>query len=197
MRKLILLSVLALPLSCGDTVTDPPLVADAPEARVAMDAVQESWKEAITGSGHFVTGPFAYTPDVWRTFTIHATKASDGSVEGSFQIILHPKGPVDVVRGEVVCFTVKGNTAWVGAYKEGNDPPDIAFQVVDNGEGSGAPPDEVGLYAEATVQGFPAGFAHTFCDEAPDHMNVPRIGVVPIAIFRSPIVAGNIQIKGR
>jgi hypothetical protein len=98
----------------------------------------------------------------------------------------------------VICFTVKGNTAWVGAHKEGNDPPDVAFQVVDNGEGSGDPPDEVGLYAEATTFGFPAGFAQVFCDEAPEVMNVPGFpNPVPIAIFRSPIEAGNIQIKER
>lgn len=197
MRALPLFLLLGAPLACADVVTDPPLAPDAPETTVLMDRAQKLWSEAITGSGHFVTGPLAYTPDVWRTFTINARKASDGSVEGRFQIILHLKDGVDVIRGDVVCFTIKGNTAWVGAYKDGNDPPDIGFQVVDNGEGSGDPPDEVGLYAEAVYWGFPAGFADTFCDDAPDSMEFPGYGVVPLSLFRYPVAAGNIQIKGR
>jgi len=153
--------------------------------------------ESITGSGHFITSPLAYSPGVWRTFTINATNAANGSVDGKFKVVLHLEEGADVVRGHVICFTVKGNTAWVGAYKEGNDPPDVAFQVVDNGEGSGDPADEVGLYAEATYFGFPAGFVQDFCDEASDVMNVPGFGNVPLAMFRSPVEAGNIQIKIR
>lgn len=196
-RLPILAFLLAVPLACADSVTDPPLAPDTPETTALMDRVGGPWTEAITGSGHFVTGPLAYTPDVWRTFTINAKKSSDGSVDGSFQIILHLRDGVEVVRGDVVCFTIKGNTAWVGAHKDGNDPPDIAFQVVDNGEGSDDTADEVGLYAEATYWGFPAGFADTFCDDAPDYMDLPGFGVVPISMFRSPIAAGNIQIKVR
>jgi hypothetical protein len=167
------------------------------EAKKAPASIQGPWAEAITGSGHFVTGPLAYMPDVWRTFTINAKKGRDGTVDGKFKVILHPKGGADVVTGTVVCFTIKGNTAWVGAHKDGNDPPDIAFQVVDNGEGSGDAPDEVGLYAEATYFGFPPGFAETFCDLAPEMMDVPGFGMVPLSLFRSPIEAGNIQIRTR
>jgi hypothetical protein len=167
------------------------------EGRVLSDRVKNPWKESITGSGHFITGPYAYTPDVWRTFTLNAKKSWDGSVDGKFQVILHLKDGADVVRGDIVCFTIVGNTAWVGAHKDGNVPPDLLFQVVDNGEGAGDPPDEVSLYAEATYFGFPAGYAQTYCDETPLVMTVPGFpNPVPISLFRSPIEAGNIQIKG-
>ena len=197
MRKLLLPSLLFLALGCADRVTNPPMTPDALETKGKADRIQGPWTESITGSGHFVTGPYAYTPGVWRTFTIKAQKDSNGSVDGRFQIVLHLKDGVDIVRGEVVCFTVVGNTAWVGAHKDGNDPPDIAFQLVDNGEGSGDPPDEVGLYAEAAYWGFPAGFAHTFCNETSEVMFVPGLGTVPLAMFRSPIEAGNIQFNSR
>ncbi len=35
-----------------------------------------------------------------------------------------------------------------------------------------------------------------FCDDASDYMDVPGFGVVPISLFRSPVAAGNTQIKG-
>jgi hypothetical protein len=195
MRRLILLPLLSLTLACADTVTQPETALDISEAKVMKDGIRQPWFESITGSGHFVTGPLAYNPGVWRTFTINAKKASDGSVDGKFKIVLHIEDGANVVKGEVICFTVIGNTAWVGAHKEGNDPPDIAFQVVDKGEGFGDSPDEVGLYAEASYWGFPAGFAQTFCDLAPEMMDIPGMGLVPIAAFRSPIESGNIQIK--
>lgn len=181
-------------IACTEAATEPELAIES----MSLARGGNMYTETINGSGHFVTGPLAYNPDVWRTFTIDAKKAHDGSVEGKFKVILHLEDGADVVKGDVICFTIKGNTAWVGAHKEGNDPPDIAFQVVDNGEGFGDAPDEVGLYAEATYFGFPAGFAQVFCDEAPDVMEVPGFEQpVPIAMFRSPIEAGNIQIQQR
>jgi hypothetical protein len=196
MRKLVLFLSLLLVLACADTVTEPQMALEISAAKVAQTDVGGPWVESITGSGHIVAPPFVYTwPDAWRTFTINAKKSADGSVDGRFQVIFHPKGHrADVVRFSVICFTIEGNTGWVGAHKEGNDPPDIAFQVVDYGEGSGDPPDEVGLYAEAAYWGFPAGFAQAFCDETPELIDLPGLGVVPLSIFRVPIVAGNIQI---
>lgn len=197
MRRLLLLFPLILMAACADTPTDPAVPLEISQAKVPNVQAEKGWIESITGSGHFVTGPLAYTPDVWRTFTINTKKGADGSVDGAFKIILHPTEGADVVKGAVICFTIQGNTAWVGAHKEGNDPPDIAFQVVDNGEGSGDSPDEVGLYAEAAYWGFPSGFAQAFCDATPEVMDVPGLGPVPLSMFRSPIEAGNIQIKVR
>jgi hypothetical protein len=189
---------LALALGCGENATEPQIAPEISQARVAAHAATEPWEESISGSGHFVTVWPAYTPDVWRTFTINAKKSPDGSVGGKAKIVLHPKEGADVVRADVVCFTVKGNTAWVGAHKRGNDPPDIAFQAVDNGGRSVDSPDQVGLYIEATVFGIPAGFALDFCEATPAMMNFgPQFGTVPISVLLSPVVGGNIQIKSR
>jgi hypothetical protein len=168
------------------------------EARVAADGSHRPWTEAIKGSGHFFANSY-YAPEgpVWRTLTINAQKFPDGSVDGRFQITLHLKNGVHISKGKVVCFAIEGNMAWIGAHKDGNNPPDIAFQVADNGEGSGDPPDEVGLYAEASHYGLPAGMAKTFCEETPDVMFIPGLGDVPVAMFRFPIAAGNIQVLTR
>ena len=197
MRKAVVLPLLALPLACADSPVQPTPELAMLETRVAGESSMGPWMEAITGSGHFVATSYYAPYPVWRTFTIEAQKKLNGMVEGKFQIILHLKDGVHVAKGEVVCFTVSGNTAWIGAYKEGNSPPDIAFQVVDNGEGHGASPDEVGLYAEASYWGLPAGMAQSFCDETPDFWSIPGLGDVSLAFFRHPIEAGNIQIKTR
>ena len=199
-RKTLFLSlVLSGILACTESATEPlPATDDAilPTKTAAAPAGDEGFLEKITGSGHFVTVFPAYTPGVWRTFTISARKAGDGPVDGKAKIVLHPKGgPADVVRLTVTCFTVEGNTAWIGAHKPGNVPTDVAFQVVDNGEGSGDSPDQVGLYIEAQVFGYPAGFAQDFCDDTPEFMDFgPDFGVLPVSVLLSPVVGGNVQI---
>ena len=201
MKHLPLLSSLCLVgiLACTDVVTEPEPAPDIAKSTKVMAGGGRTYTESITGSGHFITGPLAYTPGVWRTFTMTAKKAQDGSVNGKFQVNLHLEdGPADVVRGTLSCFTILGNTAWVGGHKPGNDPTDVAFQVVDNGEGSGDPPDQVGLYLEAQFFGFPAGFAQDFCDDTPEFLDFgPPYGVAPIAVLLSPVEGGNIQIKAK
>jgi hypothetical protein len=81
---------------------------------------------------------------------------------------------------------------------DGNNPPDIAFQVVDNGEGAKAPPDKVGLFVEGQLFGLSAGFAQRFCDDTPEFLSEmpPPYNTVPIWALLSDVVAGNIQTKG-
>jgi hypothetical protein len=197
MRTATLITLSFLPLACTDSVTEPVHEYVALEAPAAAKEVHGPWTEAIKGSGHFYANSYlAPGGPVWRTLTIDAKKGLDGSVDGRFQIVLHLKDGVHISRGEVICFAIKGNMAWIGAHKEGNDPPDLAFQVVDNGEGSGGAPDEVGLYAEASYWGLSAGMAETFCEETADDFFVPGLGTLPLSMFRYPIEAGNIQILG-
>jgi hypothetical protein len=100
-----------------------------------------------------------------------------------------------VRKGTVTCFTVIGDTAWVGGHRPGNDPPDVAFQVVDRGEGSGDPPDEVGTYFSADFWEFAPGFAQYFCEERPEMLYFgPVWQNQPVSLFLHPIEAGNIQI---
>lgn len=197
--SLLLASVFIGVVACTESATDPLPATDAAvilTSTAAAPAANSDMLEMITGSGHFVTVFPAYTPGVWRTFSMNAKKAPDESVDGKAKIILHPDGgPADVVRVAVSCFTVIGNTAWIGGHKPGNLPTDIAFQVVDNGEGNGDPPDRVGLYIEAQVFGYPAGFAESFCEDTPEFMDFgPVFGVLPVALLLSDVVGGNIQI---
>lgn len=117
-----------------------------------------------------------------------------GSITGSGHFVtVWPAYVVGAWRN----FTIIDDTAWIGAHLDGNDPPDIAFQVVDNGEGSKADPDEVGLFVEGQLFGLPPGFANWWCDATPIEMDFgPGYGVAPVSVLRSPIVAGNVQIKG-
>jgi hypothetical protein len=198
MRTTVLITLSFLTLACTDAVMEPAPEYDALETRVAAEGAHGPWKEAIHGSGHFyATSYYAPGGPVWRTFTINARKARDGSVDGRFQVTLHLKDGVHISKGEVVCFSIVGNMAWIGAHKEGNDPPDLAFQVADHGEGSGDTPDEVGLYGEASYWGLPAGTAETFCEETSDYFFIPGLGNLPLASIRYPIEAGNIQILKR
>lgn len=185
--------------ACSDAVTEPEMTPDGSTSVELMAGGGGKWVESITGSGHFVTKFPAYVVGVWRNFTLTAKKAMDGSVTGKYQIVVHVEdGPPTVYRGPISCFTIVGNTAWVGAHIPGNTPTDIAFQVVDNGEGSGTPPDKAGLFVEAEVFQLPAGFAQWFCDATPvfiEALPAPW-NQVPIFALLSDVVAGNIQIKG-
>jgi len=202
MRRLSLLLPLAFAgvLACADTPAEPDASPDAATlATFAANGVASSGKvvEMVTGSGHFVTQPPALDPGNWRTFSMTATKKADGSVKGSFQRVVHPDGgpPTEVVHGTITCFTIIGNTAWIGGHREDLDPSDLAFQVVDNGEGSGDPPDMVGLSIEAATWGYPAGFAEEFCETTPTELDFgPVFGILPISVVLTPVEGGNIQI---
>jgi hypothetical protein len=198
MRKLFFIPMLALVFACADTVTEPQMTLEISAAKVARADVGGPWAASITGSGHYVTGPLAYNPGVWRTFTINAKKAMDGSVEGKFKVLLHVEdGPPITYKGPISCFTIVGNTAWVGAHLPGNDPSDIAFHVVDNGEGQDSPPDQAGLFVEAAFWNLSPGLAQMWCDETPEYLTEMPFpyNVVPVQALLRDIEAGNIQIR--
>ncbi len=127
---------------------------------------------------------------------MNARMYADGSVEGSYNRMTHLEdGGVEKGQGTVVCFTIIGNTAWIGGMVPGNSPPDVAWQVVDNGQGADAPADKVGLQIEAVDFGFEAGFASEFCEETPESLDFGPFGVIPLAALLKDIEAGNIQIR--
>jgi hypothetical protein len=172
-------------------LTDPgTVIANASSERGPVIA-------SVTGSGHFTTRPPALSPGLWRTFTLTARKYADGSVDGTFTRVEHlADGGVRTLHGAVSCFTIVGNTAWIGWSNPGGTPSDVAWQVVDNGEGAGDPPDQVGLQLDAATFGFPAGFAHDFCADTPNALDFgPRFGVVPLSALLTDIEAGNVQIR--
>jgi len=154
--------------------------------------------EQITGSGHYVTPAIGLQPDKWRVFTMNARKMADGTVEGSFYRVVHSKGAApERASGTITCFTIVGNIAWIGGHTDGADGADIAWQVADNGEGKGAPADEVGLqFDAASFPILPVGFARDFCEDTPEGLDFgDPYGYVPLFAIRVPVEDGNIQIR--
>jgi hypothetical protein len=152
--------------------------------------------EMVTGSGHFVPN-VGVNAGLWRTFSMTARKYADGSVSGTYNRVAHlEEGGVAKGHGTVMCFTIVGNKTWIGGMDPDANPPDVAWQVVDNGEGVGADPDQAGLQIGAADFGFPAGFAQDFCDEQPEELDFgPPFGVTPLWVILFDVEGGNIQIK--
>ncbi|MGD8319704.1 MAG: hypothetical protein PVJ02_04605 [Gemmatimonadota bacterium] len=171
---------------CTQTGTEPRL--EAASALGVRDVIPAQYAgesagvvEAVTGSGQLHTP----TSGTWRTFTIRAVKAVDGSVAGSFQWRAHMGKTGSKVKGMVTCFSVEGNQGWLAVLFEkagnaANFGKWASIRVVDHGEGMDAPPDELGI----RWKGFPGddNDPHDFCAGQPTDQPV------------FPIEGGNIQI---
>jgi hypothetical protein len=106
----------------------------------------------------------------------------DGAVQGNFQVQSRQNNPDTYIHGTVLCLTVVGNQAWmVGLVtaSDGETSPAGTFtrwRVVDNGEGTNTPPDQISLM-EVGILTFPP-----YCTTLPER-----------PVLRD-IEAGNIQI---
>ena len=101
--------------------------------------------ELVAGSAHAIRP----VSENYRTFSFNARKFADGTVAGRFQMDNHNVAVANA-RGEITCFTIVGNQAWLGGVvTQATDPilvgRDIGFRVVDNGEGAVAVPDQFSL----------------------------------------------------
>ena len=186
-------------LACQDNMVEPTITPEAsqmPTVTAAAPSGMNGVVEMITGSGHYVTPPVGVDPGNNRVFTMHAQKMADGTVTGSFIRMVHSQGMApEKATGTITCFTIVGNTAWIGGFVNEEGQPDIAWQVVDNGEGKWADPDQVGLQFDESF-GFPSGFAQDFCDNTPDELFFPIFGIsVPLSDILVDVEGGNIQIK--
>ncbi len=145
-----------------------------PIATTDVDAPQFSTGrvvESVTGSGHFTRG------GQLRTFSFSAVKRADGTVTGEWQRFARAIGAK--AHGDVTCFTINGNQVWLGGVVERTTtiPGEVAWTVIDNGEGANSAADQISLQS---VGGGP-GFADAFCGAQP-----------PRTMF--DIEKGNIQI---
>jgi hypothetical protein len=119
-----------------------------------------------------------------RVYSFDAKQHADGSVTGRYNHRSFDDGQPFYVRGPLTCLTVIGNRAWVGGLIEASSEPalvgwDMWFQVQDNGEGGGGPPDWTTLVGASPE----AGSAQEYCDEAPE------------VLFPFDIERGNIQVR--
>ena len=155
-----------------------PMTAAASDATVVA---------AATGSAHWtIPLPNPFDVVVWnRTLSFDVRKFADGSVSGRFEYHQIVEGEAFKFNVDVTCMNIyDGNRAKVGGVVElssdPTEPPGVFawFQVFDNGEGSGALPDQsslVGFGDEAANE--------AFCNSP----NLPRFGPWDIE--------GNVQVR--
>lgn len=108
-----------------------------------------------------------------RTFAFNVQKRADGTVTGRYEHRSFDDGEQFYVRGPLTCLNVDGGRAWVGGIIEDSSLPPVIgwemwFQVEDNGQGAGDPPDWSTLVGASPA----AGSAQEYCDDAPD-VNFP------------------------
>jgi hypothetical protein len=127
--------------------------------------------QSVTGNGHQLGGA------VDRTVTFNIHKRADGTVDGWYRSEARPPGGASI-RVRIECLHVVGNQAWAtGTIVSAGNPDNIgrsySVRFIDNGEGSGGPPDEIGV----------ARFQNYDCMAEPD-------------IPSRQLVTGNLQVRG-
>lgn len=99
--------------------------------------------QSVTGMGLYTDG------DAKRTFSFSARRYADGSVKGEWEGKIRSGDPALRGHGDVTCFQIVGNRAWIGGIIERfpSRPERVGCEavwlVVDNGQGADAPPDQI------------------------------------------------------
>jgi hypothetical protein len=174
LKRIPLVLVLAFTFACSESAIEPT-EQSADEVSTTPLFNTSGVVEKVTGSGHF--DDFRFPDPALRTFSFVAIEKADGSVGGNWELT---NRNADVrIHGVIECVSLNLNEAWFAGTTTlsdiGGEVGFIrAFRVVDNGEGSGAVPDEVSFSP-------PVGNAQDWCD-----------GQLPQPTF--PIEAGNVQI---
>jgi hypothetical protein len=131
-------------IGCGETPLESapaPSLADGwadPPGSLAV-------VEAVCGSGHFISEGDGTD----RTCTFNILKHSDGTIRGWYHALGRGPGGAHV-RVRIECLHVVGNEAWAAGTVVAAASPDnigrpYSLRFIDNGEGEGASPDEIGV----------------------------------------------------
>src|SRR6266545_7182804 len=146
-----------------------------PAAVGTQPAAAASTLQSASGFGQVHLGlPF-------RNFAFSATKQTDGTTSGQAQLERSDNGILAHI--DIDCLNVLGNVAVMsGMYTRATNPAlvgsDALFAVKDNGEGPGAPPDEITLAFSGL--GIPCTYI---------------IDPAQLALFFVPIESGQIQVR--
>jgi len=103
--------------------------------------------EAALGSSHLVVHDvFGLQTLELQNFGFAAVAAHDGNATGAFSYRELDDGAPFTAQGHLICMTVVGRDAWVGAViDDSNDPTVVGlgawWHVTDNGNGPGDPAD--------------------------------------------------------
>jgi hypothetical protein len=159
-----------------------------PGALAAQSNASANVVASADGGVHWtIPLPNPFDVEVWnRTLAFNARKYADGSVGGHFEYHQVVEGIAYKFNGTVTCFNVYGgNRAKIGGEIQSSSDPTVPpgtfgwFQVFDNGEGAGDPPDQ------SSLMGFGDEAANeAFCNSP----NLPRFGPWD--------VQGNVQVRG-
>ena len=158
-----------------EPVLEPEVSVDVSSSALAKGKVGQS----VTGSGSFL---FAGNN---RTFSFTARIHAGGSIDGQWERVNHIGNAAQTKsHGTVTCFTIIGNQAWIGGFATSgvfSNPPnnEVAWRVVDNGQGHNALADQISLQFVGLAPGSAAGY----CGAAPA---IPALNNVE---------SGNIQVR--
>ena len=116
-----------------------------------------------------------------RVIAFNARERANGTFDGQWQRMNHvPGGPATPNHGEVLCVSFNGNQAWIGTIATTGPFAGFegGFRVIDNGQGSNAPRDEVSLH----VVNFGIGGAEIYCNDQPEFPGLLQEGAGNISI---------------
>ena len=122
-------------------------------------------------------------------FNAKLTAAGEVKGQGEFHFVV----PVVNFHAEMNCLAVDGDTAWLGMEVTRTDDPDTipvgfdwTWQIRDNGEGAGAPPDQQSFF-------FPTAQLRDFGFDADDCNDMPPLFDFPDGVF--DWTNGNLQVR--
>ncbi len=169
--RLFLMSALALAAaSCSD-----PYGPDGHSMEAATQFSMTGPFHRVVGSGHVQQAAGL------REFTFHAVDRPDGTVAGSFKVVL-PSGLF--FEADVTCLSVDGTTGWVGGVIRATNAAVVivgsvsTFYAIDGGEGQAA----TDIVSIAAFNGA-AGADLAFCANR------------PLALAPLTVTGGNVQVR--
>ncbi|MES2305469.1 MAG: hypothetical protein V4558_08175 [Gemmatimonadota bacterium] len=175
-RQFAVALALVVSTACATEQATLPDQAPAIRASVAGPVVGSA-----SGGGHWIT------PDgLRRRLAFSVRRHDDGSVDGEWQLV----AGATIMHGRLTCLSIEGNTARVGGVVEQSKfslflvGTDVAWYVVDNGEGQNAEDATSNLRA---FRNSAPGTAQAFCDT----------GAAPTPVTPDAISFGNVQVMGR
>ena len=144
-RTALFLGLVALACTATpDRVLAPDRFVSDPNASFdRVDAAASGAQQRVTGHATILLPSFGNAEEKYSSSAI---RHADGTVSGQFELKSAQDGGLRI-HGDVVCFTIVGNTARIaGRVEQSNTTlvPEgtyVIWTVIDNGEGAKDPPD--------------------------------------------------------
>jgi len=181
-RVVLFLGVVAL--GCTATQDRGVTGPNAPSARFdRVGAAASGAQQQVTGHANILL-PFFQNAE--EKYSNNAIRHADGTVSGEFELKSTQVVGGLRIHGDVVCFTIIGNTARLAGLVEQSDTPlapegtYFVWTIVDNGEGQNDPPDLTSDFIGPVAAATAAFHCATGINVAPFY----------------PVQSGNLQVHG-